>query len=143
LKNKNGGVGIPEYRLPMMYFASVFVPIGLFWYGWTAEYKTFWLLPNIGAGIFGLGMMVNFLCIQNYLVDAFTIYAASAISAATVFRSLAGFGFPLFGASMYHALGNGWGNSLLAFVAIVVGIPFPPILYKYGAKWRANASKYL
>ena len=33
------------------------------------------------------------------------------------------FGFPLFAPAMYAALGVGWGDTLLAFVAIIVGCP--------------------
>jgi hypothetical protein len=51
--------------------------------------------------------------IQLYLVDTFT-YAASALAAASVFRSMLGFAFPLFGSQMFAALGYGGGNSLLA-----------------------------
>lgn len=33
----------PEYRLITMMPGAVLLPIGLFWYGWTAEKKLFWL----------------------------------------------------------------------------------------------------
>lgn len=138
LKARNGDKGTPEMRVPMMLLGSTLVPIGLIWYGWTADKAVFWLLPAIGAGIFGCGMMVSFLCIQTYLVDAFE-YAASAVSAATVFRSVCGFGFPLFGPAMYASLGNGWGNTLLALLSLAIGGPFPFFLYKYGAQLRARS----
>jgi hypothetical protein len=77
-------------------------------------------------------MMTSFLPIQLYLVDAFK-YAASANAAASVFRSLLGFAFPLFGRQMFDGLGLGGGNSLLAGLAIVLGIPFPIWLYYRGA----------
>ena len=57
-------------------------------------------------------MNAAFLPIQLYLVDAFN-YAASALAAASVFRSLFGFVFPLFSSQMFEALGIGGGNSLL------------------------------
>ena len=77
--------------------------------------------------------------IQLYLVDTFT-YAASALAAASVFRSMLGFAFPLFGQQMFNALGLGGGNSLLAGLAIVLGIPFPVWLWFYGERMRANSS---
>ena len=77
--------------------------------------------------------------IQLYLVDTFT-YAASALAAASVFRSMLGFAFPLFGQQMFNALGLGRGNSLLAGLAIVLGIPFPVWLWFYGERMRANSS---
>jgi hypothetical protein len=46
--------------------------------------------------------------ITLYLVDAFT-FAASAVAAASTFRSLLGFAFPLFGSQMFEKLTVGWG----------------------------------
>jgi hypothetical protein len=139
LKAKNGHVGMPEYRVPLMIPGSLLIPIGLFWYGWSAQAKTFWLVPDIGTAIFAAGIIIGFQCIQTYIVDAYTRYAASAVGAATVLRSLAGFGFPLFGPAMYDALGYGWGNSVLAFVGIAIGMPAPFLLWFYGPTMRAKS----
>ncbi|KAI0053098.1 MFS general substrate transporter [Auriscalpium vulgare] len=136
---RNGGKGEPEMRLPALIAGSFFVPVGLFWYGWSAQAQIHWIMPIIGTGIFGFGLMATFLPIQLYLVDAFR-YAASALSAAAVARSMLGFAFPLFGSQMYAALGNGGGNSLLAGLAIVIGIPFPIWIYYRGAELRARSS---
>jgi multidrug resistance protein len=110
----------PEYRLPMLQPFAILVVGGLFLYGWTAEYKVHWIVPILGTGIVGACMMVAMMCIQTYLVDAFTIYAASAIAANTVIRSMLGALLPLAGQDMYAALGLGWGNSLLAFIALAM-----------------------
>ncbi|GJE84455.1 MFS general substrate transporter [Phanerochaete sordida] len=139
LSAKNGGKGKPEYRIPALILGSLFVPVGLFWYGWSAQAKIHWIMPIIGTAIFGFGMMTTFLPIQLYLVDTFT-YAASALAAAAVFRSTLGFAFPLFGEQMYAALGFGGGNSLLAGLAVVLGIPFPIWLWFYGERIRARSS---
>jgi MFS family permease len=136
LKARNGGVGTPEMRMPMMMFTTLALPIGLLIYGWTAEYKVFWLVPDIGIFIFGVGAIGSFLSIQTYIVDTFTLYAASAIAAVSSFRSLAGFGFPLFANTMFSALGIGWGNSVLALVGLVIGVPAPFLFYRYGEKIR-------
>lgn len=45
--------------------------------------------------------------INTYLVDTFHIYAASALAANTVLRSILGGVFPLFGLQMYDGLGLG------------------------------------
>lgn len=139
LKKRNNNIGKPEFRVPMMIPASLLVPIGLFWYGWSAQAQTHWIVPNIGAAIFCAGTIVGFQCIQTYLVDSYTRYAASAIAAATVLRSLAGFGFPLFAPAMFADLDFGWGNSLLGFLAIVLGVPSPFMLWKYGEKLRSRS----
>jgi len=137
LTAKNGGIGTPEMRIPALAFGSLWVPIGLFWFGWSAQAKIHWIMPIIGSGIFGFGMMTTFLPIQLYLVDAFQ-FAASALAAASVLRSLFGFAFPLFAAQMFEALGYGGGGSLLGGLAIVLGIPFPVWIYYKGEGMRAR-----
>jgi len=139
LKKKNNGVGKPEFRVPIMVPASLLVPVSLFWYGWSAQAKVHWIIPNIGACLFCAGTIVSFQCIQTYLVDSYTRYAASASAAAIVLRSLAAFGFPLFAPAMYKALDFGWGNSLLGFVALSIGVPVPFLLWKFGETLRERS----
>ncbi|KAK9326650.1 major facilitator superfamily domain-containing protein [Lipomyces starkeyi] len=139
LKARNKGQEKPEYRIPLMVPGSILVPVGLFWYGWTAEARTHWILPDVGACLFAMGTIVAFQCIQTYLVDAYTRYAASAIAAATVLRSLAAFGFPLFAPTMYKALDYGWGNSVIAFAALGLGIPAPLLLWRFGETLRKRS----
>jgi hypothetical protein len=139
LKKKNNNVGRPEFRVPMMIPGAFLIPIGLFWYGWSAQARVHWIMPNIGTVIFSAGTIVGFQCIQTYLVDAYTRYAASAIGAGAFLRSLAGFGFPLFAPYLYQSLDYGWGNSVLAFVGIGIGIPAPILLWRYGATLRAKS----
>jgi multidrug resistance protein len=47
----------PEYRLPPMVVVSVFIPIGMFIYGWTAEKLTFWFWPIFGTAWLGFGLL--------------------------------------------------------------------------------------
>ena len=78
-----------------------------------------------------IGNIIAFIAISMYLIDAFTIYAASALAANTVVRSIAGAVLPLAGLSMYKSLGLGWGNSLLGFIAVGL-IPVPILILRYG-----------
>jgi DHA1 family multidrug resistance protein-like MFS transporter len=80
--------------------------------------------------------MMIFLQGFNYIIDVYLWYANSAIAANTFLRSLAGAGFPLFAAAMYHNLGVAWATSLLAFLNVAM-IPAPILFYKYGARIRA------
>lgn len=140
LKRRANNVGRPEFRVILMIPGAFLVPVGLFIYGWTSEYTTHWIGPDIGVAIFCAGTVIGFQCIQTYIVDSYTTYAASALAACTVLRSLAGFGFPLFAPYMYSALGYGWGNSLLAFLAIGIGWPGPFLLWKYGERLRKRST---
>jgi hypothetical protein len=58
LKTKNGGESKPEYRLPPMIVGAFLVPIGLFWYGWTAEKQLHWILPILGTSFLGAGVVI-------------------------------------------------------------------------------------
>lgn len=141
LKSKNGGVAKPEFRLPAMVPGSLLLPIGCLIVGWTAEAHTHWIAPDIGIALVGAGIILNFQCIQTYLVDSFTLHAASALAAASFLRSIAGFGFPLFAPAMYKVLGFGKGDTILAVVAFVIGCPAPWIFWHYGEQIR-NSSRH-
>ncbi len=85
----------------------------------------------------GVGILATFMPISTYLVDAFAIHAASALAANALLRSLAGALLPLAGQKMYTTLGLGWGNSLLAFIALAM-CPIPWIFFKYGERIRTS-----
>ncbi|KAF2854547.1 MFS general substrate transporter [Plenodomus tracheiphilus IPT5] len=129
----------PEHRLPLRLTmpGAVGLPIGVFVYGWTVYYKTHWIVPIMFTSLIGLGNLTAMMTIQTYLVDAFTIHAASAIAANTVLRSVFGALLPLAGLSMYDALGLGWGNSLLGFISLAF-IPVPVLFKYYGERIRTN-----
>ncbi|KAJ5937996.1 hypothetical protein N7454_004338 [Penicillium verhagenii] len=130
----------PEDRLPW-YIAlpgSLSIPAGLFIYGWATDKHVPWIVAEIGNAVTGYGMILTLMGIQTYLVDAFTQHAASAIAACTVLRSLAGGLLPLCGLKLYDKLGLGWGNSLLAFIALATA-PIPILFQLFGAKLRAKS----
>ncbi|CAK7220857.1 hypothetical protein SCUCBS95973_004298 [Sporothrix curviconia] len=135
-------VGRPEFRVPIMIPGAVLVPAGLLIFGWTAEYHTHWIGPNIGAAVLASGVIVGFQCIQGYLVDTYMRYAASAVGATTILRSIAGFGFPLFAPDLYNNLGYGKGCTVLAAVGIIIGWPAPFLLWKYGPYLRAKKTSF-
>jgi multidrug resistance protein len=140
LKRRNNGVGLPEFRVPMMIPIAVILPLGFFLYGWTAQAHIHWIFPNIGAFIFAAGIMVGFNALMTYVVDSYPTYCASASAAISLLRSVAAFALPLSAPPMYDALGYGWGNSLLAFIAIGIGGPAPVLLWLYGSKLRARST---
>jgi len=133
----NNDVFEPEMRLPSLVFFAMFIPITFFWYGWAADKHVHWIVPIIGLAPFGFGMIGVFMPIQTYLIDAFPEFAASSLAALTASRSLFGALLPLAAPKMYAALGLGWGNSTLGFIAVAM-IPAPFMIYKYGEKIRKN-----
>lgn len=65
LAERNGGVTEPEMRLPMSAGFATLIPIGLFWYGWSAEKNAHWIVPIIGMVPIGVGLMGVFLPVQT------------------------------------------------------------------------------
>lgn len=135
LLEKNGGYLPPESRLPPCMLASLALPAGLFWFAWTNSPSIHWMV-SIAAGVpFGFGMVLVFLSVFNYLIDAYTIFAASVLAANSLLRSLFGFAFPLFTTYMYENLGIHWASCVPAFLALAC-VPFPFVLYKKGLSIR-------
>jgi MFS family permease len=131
------GCFTPESRLLPMMVGCWFMPVGLFWYGWSAQADTHWIVPILGTSVFAIGLMTVFMSASTYLVDSYLRYAASVTAANTALRSLIGALLPLAGPSMYDALGLGWGNSLLAFIALAMcSVPF--LFWKYGKRIRTS-----
>ncbi|OAL53262.1 MFS general substrate transporter [Pyrenochaeta sp. DS3sAY3a] len=139
IKQQAKGNVKPEHRLPigLTLPGAIGLPIGVFIYGWTTHYGVHWIVPIMATSLIGLGNLTAMMTIQTYLVDAFTIHAASAIAANTVLRSVFGAVLPLAGLNMYDALGLGWGNSLLGFLSLAF-IPVPLLFRYYGERIRTN-----
>ncbi|ODV92726.1 hypothetical protein CANCADRAFT_1322 [Tortispora caseinolytica NRRL Y-17796] len=129
-----------ELRLIPMMFGCWTLPIGLFIFAWTSYPHLPWIAPVLGAFPCGIGFTLLYNSANNYIVDSYQHYAASALAAKTFLRSFWGAGVTLFTIQMYHKLNPRWASSLLAFIALACcAIPFT--FYIYGAKIRSY-SKY-
>jgi hypothetical protein len=51
MKRQNGlgdkDPGVPEFRVPLMVPASLLIPCGILLYGWSAEARMHWIVPNV------------------------------------------------------------------------------------------------
>ncbi|OLN90000.1 putative transporter C1529.01-like protein 9, partial [Colletotrichum chlorophyti] len=128
--------GVPEFRIPLMIPVSVLMPCGMLLFGWSAQYKLHFLIPNIGVAIMMGCSMVSYQSISAYIADCYALHTASASAASCFLRSMAAFSFPLFVPALFGRLGYGLGGSVLAIVAVVVGIPAPLLLWFYGKRLR-------
>ncbi|KAI0385570.1 MFS general substrate transporter [Hypomontagnella monticulosa] len=128
--------GGPERRLLLMIWVGPSVPIGIFWYGWTAYYAVHWIAPIIGTVFIGLGALVITSSAQLYMMDMFGPEgAASALAATTLIRNASGAFMALAAAPLYESIGLGWGNSVLGFITLAF-TPVPILFFKYGGWLR-------
>ena len=132
---KHGGFAPPESRLPPVMLAAICIPVGLFWFAWTNSPSIHWIVSIIGCVPFGFGVVLIYLGVLSYLIDSYTVFAASALAANAVARSMFGGIFPLFTTYMYEGLGIHWASSIPAFLTVAC-LPFPFIFYKYGEAIR-------
>lgn len=132
-----GKTATPESRLPPGMVGALALPVGMFAFAWTNSPKIHWAVSIVLSAPFGFGAVGVFLSCFNYLMDSYTIYAASVLAASAMLRSFFGAAFPLFVSQMYAALGIHWASSIPAFLTIAC-LPFPFVLYKYGAAIRTN-----
>ncbi|GJN89890.1 hypothetical protein Rhopal_002879-T1 [Rhodotorula paludigena] len=142
LKAKEGGQGRPEFRLPLILPAAILLPLGLLLYGWGAEKALHWIVPDIGMGLIGFAMICIFQSTTSFILDVYTMHAASALATTIFFRSMCGCFFPWFAPYMYAGIGYGWGMTALALVTICIGWPAVPLMWFFGERLRAR-SKYV
>ena len=122
--SKNNGRAVPEARLPPMAIGSFLFTVGLFWFGWTADPKFHWAIPVVATGFIGAGFNTIFQQCINYLVDTYSLYAASSVSANTFLRSIFAFALPLAAGPMFRNMGVGPAASVLGAVSCL-GLPVP------------------
>lgn len=135
----NHNVPVPEWRLPISMVGGVLFTGGLFWFGWSGySGSTHWIVPVLSGLFTGFGIFSIFLSLLNYIVDAYLMFAASAIAANTFMRSLFGGIFPLFATYMFNGMGIQWAATLLGCVALVL-VPMPIVFYVFGKRIRAKS----
>ncbi|OTB00235.1 hypothetical protein M426DRAFT_66314 [Hypoxylon sp. CI-4A] len=131
---------LPEVRLLGCCIGGVSIVIGLFWFAWTVTPAIHWAV-NTAAGIpFGFGIILVTISSTNYLIDSYTIFAASALTLCICAKAACGAVFPLFVRSLFANLGVFWTICIPAFLSLLC-VPLPFIFYRYGPEIRAR-SKY-
>lgn len=136
------GRGKQEDKLFYLPISAIIMSIGMFWYGWSAKGHVHWMMPEVGVGLFGFGMFVVFQAVQSYCVQINPQLAGSIMAAALSFRGMVGFGCPLFGRQMYDRLDYGWANTVIGLLMIVIGVPYPMLVYRYGPAMRAWSDRH-
>ncbi|KAJ5053846.1 uncharacterized protein L3040_000137 [Drepanopeziza brunnea f. sp. 'multigermtubi'] len=130
----------PEFRLPLMIVAATLFPLVNFLYGWVpASGWPAWALL-LSVGLFGFVLIVMSAPSSSYIVDAFGMYSASAMTMVLLTRCTMGTLLPLTIPVLTDMLGLRGAFTLLAAVCVVM-VPLPVVVMRYGGVWRQK-SKY-
>ncbi|KAF3384562.1 hypothetical protein F1880_002799 [Penicillium rolfsii] len=139
--DNNGGIPVPEWRLPPVIVGGILFAAGIFWFGWTGYTgKVHWIVPTLSGLFTGSGLLIIFIQLFNYLIDTYLMFAASAIAANTFCRSIVAASFPLFSRQMFENMGVEWASTLLGCLAVCL-VPIPVTFLFFGRRLRMK-SKY-
>ncbi|KAI4840583.1 MFS general substrate transporter, partial [Aureobasidium sp. EXF-8845] len=130
----------PEFRLWYAMIGAPTIPIAMFWMGWTSSPDISIWSPLGASVLFGFGILCIFISSYQYIIDAYEIYAASALASITLIRYVAAGAMTVVGVPFYQNLGVHYTCTILACISAAM-VPIPYLFYFYGHKIRAR-SKY-
>lgn len=102
---------------------------GLFMYGWSTL-QSHWIVTAVGLALVGYAIMVIVTAVSIYVTDAYSGYAASAITAVAFGENTFAAFLPLAAKPIYVRLGYPWASSLLAFIALALTLAPATLLAK-------------
>lgn len=141
IKEQGGDHLPPEFRLWYSMLGGAFaIPISLFWMGWTSDPNISIWSPLAASVLFGYGILCVFITSYQYIIDAYEIYAASALASVTLLRYMAAGGMVVVGIPFYENLGVHYTLTILGCISAIL-VPVPYVFYKYGW-WLRSKSKY-
>ncbi|KIW16098.1 hypothetical protein PV08_06149 [Exophiala spinifera] len=137
----NGGLMIPEWRMPLCSAGAVAFALGLFFFGWTGAYPDHihWIVPVTSGLVTGFGLLVISYCMFSFIIDVYKINSGPALAMNAIVRSSLGAGFPLFARQMFENLGIQYASTLLGCLAAVM-IPVPFAFWRWGPRIRARST---
>ena len=121
-----------------MMVSSVALPFVVALYGWVPQLGLPVPLMLLMVVLFGVFVIMSMVPLMAYVVDAFNLFSASAITALLITRCLMGTFLPLVTAPLNDAIGYGLGFTVLSAACIVLA-PIPFFVWRYGAQWRQKS----
>lgn len=128
---------IPTDRMKENVWVAAFaMPAALIWYGWTAEYGTYFLAPMAANFVFGVGSMLLFGAATTMLTEMMPRNASNGVALNNFVRNIFGFIGAFVAEPAIRGIGNGWLFTILGLVALVSGLGVIALLERYGERWR-------
>ena len=137
-KYQHGATLPPEFRLWPAIIASPFLPVSLFWLGWT-NYSSISIWSGLSAcGLFGMVLVFIYISAYEYIIDSYGKHAASALASITMVRYLVAGGMVMAARPMYERIGVHWAMTILGCVSLLL-VPMPLLFKNYGAQLRRRS----
>ena len=128
----------PENRLPLLIVSSVTLPFVVAMYGWVAQLVLPVWLMLLSVVLLGCFVILSMVPLMAYVVDAFNLYSASAMTAILITRCLMSTFLPLVTVPLTNEVGYGLGFTVLAAACMALG-PVPFFIWRYGGQWRQRS----
>lgn len=137
-QHEHGALVQPEYRLWPAIVASPFLPISLFWLGWTND-PTISIWSGLAAcALFGAVLIYIYISSYEYIIDSYGKHAASALASITMVRYLVAGGMVMAARPMYKGIGVHWTMTMLGCLSILLA-PMPLLFRSYGVRLRRGS----
>jgi len=99
---------------------GIVLPGGLFWFAWTSQPSIHFIVPILAGIPTGMGVATVMQGLVQYLMDAYSIYCASAIASTVLLRPILAAIFALISPPMFSKLGaSGQLVCLLSYLWLV------------------------
>ncbi|KAI0404624.1 MFS transporter [Xylaria palmicola] len=139
LREQHKGVGAPEFRLPLAIAGAFSLPLSVMAYGWASQLRLSLPALMFVVGLFGSSLILVYLPLNAYVVDACGVYAASGMTAIIVSRCLMSTLLPLATDPLVRRFDWGLGISILGVIGLVLS-PIPILVFRYGSRWRQRST---
>ncbi|EUC28980.1 hypothetical protein COCCADRAFT_107726 [Bipolaris zeicola 26-R-13] len=132
----------PEDRLrENAWLGAMIFPLALIWYGWSARYGTFWLVPMIANFFFGIGSMLIFAVATTMLTELMPKKASHGIALNNFVRNIFSCVGIFVASPLLDWCGNGWLFTFLGVWCLISGVLVIWSITRYGERWRARAAE--
>ncbi|KAH8676282.1 MFS transporter [Xylariales sp. PMI_506] len=126
---RNGGIRIPEMRLPTMTLCLITTPLALVLYGVGIEKELHWICPTIGLGLLNFSISQGTNVCLVYVIDAYRPVAGEITLTVMGFKSMFGFLLSFYTNPWIDEVGylNAYGT--MAGIAVFVLLLWIPLYY--------------
>ncbi|KAK4611956.1 putative efflux pump kojT [Fulvia fulva] len=128
----------PELSLIRAAIAAPFLPLSLFWLGWTNYSDINPASGYVATIFFGYALSAIFISSYQYIIDGYETYSSSALASITMARYVFSAGLVVATRPMYQGIGVQFVMTIMGTLALLL-VPVPWLLMRYGDRVRARS----